>query len=455
MKLHFDDGWKDWIDINLKKGCHIDNIYDILIKHDFHPDLVKNTLKYNPQLSIKNYFNESWSNWINISLAQGIQYDDIYNILVKNNFSPELVKNRLNYDIITEKSKILITNEIYFPNAIKINTFNAQIYILDNFLLDHECDELQNITKINKRICDYMGIDVESPSSIQCQQYIIDDEYIELNNNKLWTLAIFLNDINTIDFLNLGYNIIPKKGTGIIWKRHTDNDTCINNKITEKINMITKTFNDIDKHYLHKFIPNYTKCGFEKKKVPDKLFQQIIYFYNKNKLTECLETTAAIGTFIKGNNPATMIELDENIKKIITEEIIGLLNEWSGIKLIPNYVYGIRNYKHGANLKMHVDRYNTHVIGVIINIDQNVDTEWPLYIYDHYSKLHKIFLEPGDMIFYESAKLAHGRPEPLNGTSYANIFMHVMPIDWNNNVNNLNILLERGIATQQTEFPLE
>ena len=41
--------------------------------------------------------------------------------------------------------------------------------------------------------------------------------------------------------------------------------------------------------------------------------------------------------------------------------------------------------------------------------------------------LHKVLLEPGEMIFYESATLKHGRPEPLSGEYYSNIFCHYMP----------------------------
>ena len=57
-------------------------------------------------------------------------------------------------------------------------------------------------------------------------------------------------------------------------------------------------------------------------------------------------------------------------------------------------------------------------------VDQNVDVDWPLVIEDHHYRKHKINLSQGEVIFYEGARLLHGRPQPLQGTEYANIFCH-------------------------------
>ena len=67
------------------------------------------------------------------------------------------------------------------------------------------------------------------------------------------------------------------------------------------------------------------------------------------------------------------------------------------------------------------------MISAILNIKQNVDSDWPLQIYDNSGKLHEIILAPGEMVWYESARLIHGRVEKLNGTSFENVFVHFMP----------------------------
>lgn len=65
-----------------------------------------------------------------------------------------------------------------------------------------------------------------------------------------------------------------------------------------------------------------------------------------------------------------------------------------------------------------------HLASVILNIFREVDSSWPLYIEDHMYRGHNVYLEPGEMIFYEGSRLAHGRPTELNGARFANVFAH-------------------------------
>ena len=67
------------------------------------------------------------------------------------------------------------------------------------------------------------------------------------------------------------------------------------------------------------------------------------------------------------------------------------------------------------------------MVSAILNIQQKVDSPWPLQIYDHNHHLHEIILQPGEMVWYESAKMVHGRVKPLNGSSFENVFVHYMP----------------------------
>jgi prolyl 4-hydroxylase len=56
-----------------------------------------------------------------------------------------------------------------------------------------------------------------------------------------------------------------------------------------------------------------------------------------------------------------------------------------------------------------------------------VDRQWPLIIEDHMFRRHAVYLKPGEMILYEGSRLCHGRPEALQGESYANLFVHFCP----------------------------
>ena len=51
---------------------------------------------------------------------------------------------------------------------------------------------------------------------------------------------------------------------------------------------------------------------------------------------------------------------------------------------------------------------------------------------DHHGNKVKLFLKPGEMILYESAKIPHGRQYPLKGDFYDNLFVHFHPVDDSN-----------------------
>ena len=225
--------------------------------------------------------------------------------------------------------------------------------------------------------------------------------------------------------------------------------------------VITKWFRtqgslkDHFKPYLHTKIPAFTKTGFKKIKLPDVLYAKIHDFYETNRVHAVKESDAAIGTFIHSegkNAPSKMVELSDALRSEIFKTVNPILEEWCGQELNNTAVYGIREYQDGAILDMHVDRYETHVISMIINVDQEINKDWPLYIYDHFYRLHKVVLSPGDVVFYESAKIAHGRPEPLDGKRYANIFAHTMPVNWEEKARYLSEQLRDGKLQQRMKF---
>jgi prolyl 4-hydroxylase len=53
---------------------------------------------------------------------------------------------------------------------------------------------------------------------------------------------------------------------------------------------------------------------------------------------------------------------------------------------------------------------------------------WPLEVYGHDGRAHNVSMEPGDMVLYESHSVIHGRPFPLKGRFFANIFIHFEPV---------------------------
>ena len=140
-----------------------------------------------------------------------------------------------------------------------------------------------------------------------------------------------------------------------------------------------------------------------------------------------LESNA--GTCLNQERVPTEIKpLTATLKHRLDAEIRPIFEEWFGGDLIRTSIYGVRRYREGSLLRMHVDTLKTHVVSAIINVGQSVSEDWPLVILDHDGKEHSIVMQAGDLLLYESAKLVHGRPARFKGDYYDNIFIHYMPV---------------------------
>jgi len=115
-----------------------------------------------------------------------------------------------------------------------------------------------------------------------------------------------------------------------------------------------------------------------------------------------------------------------NIKRHVWDAARDTIQEWTGEELTDCSMYGIRVYTEGSVLATHVDRMPL-VSSAILNVDQDVDEPWPIEVYGHDGKAYNVTMEPGDMVLYESHSVLHGRPFPLKGRFYANIFIHFEP----------------------------
>lgn len=60
--------------------------------------------------------------------------------------------------------------------------------------------------------------------------------------------------------------------------------------------------------------------------------------------------------------------------------------------------------------------------------------------------------QPGEIIFYESASVIHGRPESFQGDSFTNIFVHFAPLEgWTVSSNDVNKAAREGARTKSKE----
>ena len=306
------------------------------------------------------------------------------------------------------------------------------------------------------------------------------------SGQRTWTAMIYVNDVVSggyTEFPLLGKAIAPKKGKAVFWKnsdgRGTENPNTLHSgrPVIEGHKMIiTKWFRErplndntsknrqtipIDenesiysiaaingrKHkvkveYINGIpharyprntdIPQLTSTGFKKLDIPAKLYERIMTFYKEGLKTSIPEfdpndSDDDLNNFISSDSshyPTKMIPLNDEMKNLIFREVQIELERWSKRKLAATYCYGIRTYNRGAILKKHTDGFETRIISAILNIDQKIDAPWALQIDDHDGVEHEVYLEPGQMVFYESAILSHGRVKPFEGDYYSNLFVH-------------------------------
>jgi len=180
---------------------------------------------------------------------------------------------------------------------------------------------------------------------------------------------------------------------------------------------------------------NYTEMGFSKLKAPEKVFKLVKEFWEKNQGSEEVEEWFTGNTYANHwESPTWMLDVgDDNLmgggnklKNSIWEASRHHLQQWTSQELTPTSLYGLRKYTDGAILATRVDRLPL-VLCAIINVAQDVDEPWPLEVYGHDGRAYNVTMEPGEMILYESGSVLHGRPFPLKGRYYANVYIHFEP----------------------------
>lgn len=133
-----------------------------------------------------------------------------------------------------------------------------------------------------------------------------------------------------------------------------------------------------------------------------------------------------IGNADGGTIPALIYE-DKAFNQQLALDLQAEHEAWAGMRLELSYCYGIRVYQRGTFLYNHVDRPG-HVISSAICVDADLDSPWPLHLEAIDGAVSQVDVAPGEFVFYEGTRLAHGRPYPLQGDFYAAIFVHYRPV---------------------------
>merc|ERR1712151_617237 len=121
-----------------------------------------------------------------------------------------------------------------------------------------------------------------------------------------------------------------------------------------------------------------------------------------------------------------------NVLVDIVSEMKEVLQWWTKQHLKHTMTFGLRVYRRGSMLINHLDRQDTHVASAVIQVGQSgVDEGWPLeVVHPHKPGLKEVYMQPGEMVLYEGARLQHGRPMRFVGEEFGNIFSHFVPDNW-------------------------
>ncbi|CAB9519097.1 Ankyrin Repeat [Seminavis robusta] len=175
----------------------------------------------------------------------------------------------------------------------------------------------------------------------------------------------------------------------------------------------------------------FSPLGFKKARLPDDVFASMGSFYFNNRNNVLREEWNGKGVFVNWwETDCYFVQIPWDLKGKWQERLRLLVEAWAGVPVEQTDMYGLRQYVEGARLLTHVDRESTHAVSLIVNIAQHNLTEpWPVEANDHADRLHEIIMQPGDIVYYESAKALHGRNRPLMGEDarYINLFTHYRP----------------------------
>jgi len=441
--------WNDWLSHNLARNCAPDELRAELIKNGFSEEQADEKLmsasaklQANQHDQTKIAADSADDQLVNLPNAVNLCNDKVEMYGVEGFLSADESMQLIELIRVNRRSSTTTEEGV---SAFRTST-TCELASLDHPI----------VKEIDERICRFMGIDSSQSEPIEGQWYEIGQEfkahtdYFEPSSDsydfhigdlgqRTWTFMIYLNTTaegGSTFFSELDLNVEPVAGTALLWN-NIRSDGQLNGAtlhhgmpVTSGYKaVITKWFRSVDYKPLYnkeenEFLSPLTKDGFLKKAVPEQLFAALYEFYQNGRQQA---TSESIPDFISnkaGEQPSVLIELTDELRQDVHETLQPLVEAWIGDYLEPTYVYGVREYRDGAVLKEHRDRLKTHVASVIINVDQEVDADWPLVIDDHHYRRHNVLLKPGEMVFYEGARLKHGRPSALQGKRFANVFVH-------------------------------
>lgn len=247
----------------------------------------------------KRHLDDEWKGWLQHNIDRRCDPEELLGILLKNNFSVTSIRESMGMHfpaqsfLLNEAGEPIETNyaaiaavKMTRPDgelkAQQVLTKKLQLYTVDNFLSDKECDAVVRLMRkhlrpstitvkspdkyfrtsstcdlsllkskfvkdLDKKIAEAIGIRLAYSEGIQAQHYEVGQEfkkhtdffepgtkeYMEnasRTGNRTWTFMIYLNTVpkgGETKFFNIDYAIAAEKGKAVIWNNLYP-DGCVN-----------------------------------------------------------------------------------------------------------------------------------------------------------------------------------------------------------------------------------
>ena len=240
MGKSLDESWSKWLHENLERKCNPEELFDTLIKNGFAINSIKQEMgEYYPQHSeLVTMFGES---------PAEVDYEAL--------------------------SKVRITQPDPSGKITRFDTNKVQLYIVDDFMSEEECDKTVALIKsdlrqstvtiaspdkyyrtsstcdlgllnnkfvesLDKKIAKTLGISHRYSETIQGQHYLVGQEFKQHTDffspgtqeyldhasgkggNRTWTFMVYLNNVakgGGTSFFKLKHTFQPKKGMAVVW----------------------------------------------------------------------------------------------------------------------------------------------------------------------------------------------------------------------------------------------
>lgn len=243
-------------------------------------------------------FTPAWENWIDLNLQMGNCKQIMFQKSLEAGYSYDLVKQKIGIDYavaaVASTNPLQSSGVVALRTAQKLNAKNLEIYRIDNFLTQDECNEIiaiinssglttsatydatnpnervvnahrtsqtccfegpnPRILEFESRICKTIGINNRQAEQIQGQKYQVgqefkfhadyfDSEVMKQNasiiGQRTWTFMIYLNDVEEGGYTSFPlafYSSAPKMGSAMVWNNLYSSATTSNVADFGKVN---------------------------------------------------------------------------------------------------------------------------------------------------------------------------------------------------------------------------